>query len=268
MKTRQLAAIYMLALRRLIRSNYVWGVLVLCALPVGIAILIAVTATAHKNAGEAANAYQMMLRTLFIHFIVFFVGNLSGYAVIRQDVDERTLHYLFLQPVKRWTLVLAKFLAFITLSGALCVASIWITYFILVLPQAGGGGLVADLFAKGRFIGLVEESVVVVLGLMAFGSLAMLMASFFKSQAYALFWLLWECGLPYLPSIMKKFTVMHYLQSLLPEPATGMKKMFEMLGEPASTLQSVTVLVGFAVIVTAVAVAFFHLKECIYADAA
>ncbi len=267
MKTRQLFAVYTLALRRLIRSNYVWGVLVLCALPIGISILIAATASEQFSPSGVVVAYQPMLRTLFIHFIVFFVGNLSGYAVIRQDMDERTLHYLFLQPVKRWTLVLAKFAAFISVAGAMCVASIWITYFILVLPQAGPGGLVADLFAGGRLVGLIKESIVILLGLTAFGSFAMLMASFFKNQAYALFWLLWESALPYLPSIMKKFTVMHYLQSLLPEKPTDLRKMFEFLGEQASTLQSLTVLCGFVIVVTAIAVVVFHFKECLYADA-
>ena len=74
------------------------------------------------------------------------------------------------------------------------------SYLVLAVPQFGAGAVVADLFAEGRFIILIKESGVLVLGLLAYGAVALFVGTFFNSALYALFLLAWEMGLPNYPA--------------------------------------------------------------------
>jgi hypothetical protein len=102
------------------------------------------------------------------------------------------------------------------------------------------------------------------MGLLAYGAIAMLMGSFFKSGFYALFIFFWESGLNYLPSSLKLWTVVHYLHSLLPERLTMEKSLYELLGDPASVSLSLGVLCGVSLVIIGIAIACFHFKECLY----
>lgn len=266
MTLRMIGASYSLSLRRLAYSKLMFVNIMLAALPVAIAVLIA-TLNPHKfqNAQDVHAMYEFFLRIFYLHFIIFFVANIFGFAVMRQETEDRTLHYLFLQPVRRWMLIIGKLMAYLTLASGVCITSLWLTYFVMCLPL-GVGPVVADLFGAGRFMILVKESIVLSLGLLAYGALAMLMGSFFKSAFYALLLLGWEAGLPYLPSVLKLWTVTHYLHSLLPERLTEQKKLFELLGEPASALLSLAVLLGVSLVIVGISVGLFRFKECLYGE--
>ena len=61
----------------------------------------------------------MFVRLLYLQFIIFFVGNIFGFAVMRQDQDDQTLHYLFLQPVDRWMVILGKMAAYLVIASGI-----------------------------------------------------------------------------------------------------------------------------------------------------
>jgi len=185
---------------------------------------------------------------------------------MRQEVDDRTLHYLFLQPVPRWVLIVGKTAAYLVLASGVCTVSLWVTYSIMSLSACGVGGTVSDLFGQGRFVILLKESFVLVFGLLAYGSVAMLMGSLFKSGFYALILLAWEAGLPYLPSTLKLWTVMYYLHSLLPERLTEQRKLFELLGEPASVGVSILVVGFVSLVFIGICMALFQFRECLYKE--
>jgi len=269
MKTQQITAVLSISLRRLWRSKLMGACAVLGAIPVLIACLIAFNPHASRHFRDIARVHDMFeiwVRTLFLQFIVFFVAGIFGFGVVRQEMDDRTLHYLFLQPVKRWVLVLGKLAAYLVLASGFCLASLWICYLLMTLALFGPGVVVAELFAHGRFLVLIRESLVLVLGLLAYGSIAMLMGSLFKSGFYALILLAWETGLPYLPSSLKLWTVMHYLQSLLPERPVGANRLFELLGEPAPVWLSILVLVAVPSAFIILCAVLFQRRECLYAE--
>jgi len=269
---RQIVAVFLLSLRRLLRSKFLSAIITLGAIPVAIACLIALSGRPmhQQNVGRIQDVHALLegfLRFLYLHFIVFFGANVLGFAVMRQEYDDQTLHYLFLQPVPRWMLVVGKAVAFVVLASAVCVTSLWVTYLIMTLPRFGLAAVIADLFGKGRFVILAKESLVIALGLLAYGSIAMLMGSLFKSGFYALILLAWESGLPYLPSTLKLWTVMHYLQSLLPERHTDLNRLFALLGEPASVWLSLAVIGGVSGVFIAACAFFYQFRECLYAEA-
>ena len=261
-------AVFRVSLRRLIRTRLLMANVGLAMFPVMIVILSAIFTSkeAFPQINEFHMFYELSLRTAYLHFIIFFVANIFGFAVMRQDLEDKTLHYLLLQPIGRWAIVLGKLGAYLVLSSILCIASLWLVYLIYGLRFFGPAALVADLFAEGRMVILVKESLVLVLGLLIYGAIAMLMGSFFKSGLYAIILLLWEAGVPYLPSVLKNWTATHYLQSLLPDRSVAVPKMFELLGEPASVAMSLTVLLSVSVLMMAIATAIFYFKECNYGN--
>ena len=268
---RTVAAAFALSLKRLVRSQLFLATICLAVFPILITIL-AVFSNAFREFHEEFKtpvqvhlAYEYYLRIFFLHFAVFFIANILGFAVVRQEKDDQTLHYILLQPVPRWVPTLGKLFAYLTLSSAVCIASLWLTYLLLMAPQ-GASGIVRDLFAAGRFVILVKESLVLVLGLLVYGAIAMLMATLFKSGFYALFLLGWESALPYLPSAAKYWTIMHYLQSLLPERLTEQRKLFELLGEPAATWLCLAVIGGVSVVFIALCFVISSFQECLYGE--
>lgn len=267
---RMLRAAFMLSLRRLLRPAALVPQALLAALPLMIVGLIFLATMRHPNKIDSItkihSIYEGFLRTLYLHFIVFFIANIMGSSVMRQDREEQTLHYLFLQPVRRWMLVCGKFLAYFLVSSAICVASLWITYLALGLTFTGSRDVIADLFTKGRFEILLRESLVLMLGLLAYGGFALLMGNFFKNATYSILLLGWEVGLPYLPTTLKFWTISHYLQSLLPVRLNEMKDMFALLGDFAAPAHSYAVLLGIPIVFIGVAIWLFRYKECLYGE--
>ncbi len=265
---RQAVSAFTLAIRRTQASKFLWAALGLAAIPVLIGVLVSVHnwGDSSFNVARVHSTYENLLRMLYLHFIVFFVANFLGFAVMRQEADERTLHYLFLQPVPRWILIVGKTAAYLALASVFCSVSLWLTYLIMSLSAAGVAGTVSDLFGEGRFVVLCKECLVMALGLLAYGSIAMLMGSLVKSGLYALILLAWESGLPYLPSSLKAWTVMHYLHSLLPERLTEQRKILELLGEPASVGVSILVVGFVSLVFIGICIALFQNRECLYKE--
>ena len=268
MLIRQFLASYHLAVHRLARSRFLFVGAGLAAIPLVIAFLLILplSGSAVADLRTAHQVFETFYRTLFLHFVVFFVGSVFGFAVVRQENDDQTLHHILLQPIPRWVLLLGKVGAFWSMAALLCVASLWLTYLTLILGRFGLRVAVADLFADGRAESLAKESLVIVLGLLAYGSIAMLMGSFFKSGFYAVLLITWEAGLPYLPTTIKFWTIMHYLQSLSPNRADAPSRFFDMLGEPASTALSLAVLLGLSLAIVALCLVVFQARECMYTE--
>lgn len=269
MRARMLRAVFSLSLRRLVLAPSLLAHLGIAAVPLFIVTMIYI-GNLHRHRmptiQEIHIATELFLRILYLHFVVFFIANILGSAVIRQERDEQTLHYFFLQPVRRWMVISGKFAAYLIVSGAICVVSFWAVYLALALPAIGTRGVASDLFSHGRFAIMGRETLVLLLGLVAYGAFALIMGGvgFFKSASYALFLLGWEAGLPYLPSTLKFWTFAHYLQSLLPERMIENKEMFELLGEPATTGMSLAVLLGVPALFIGVAILMFRARECQY----
>ncbi len=241
-----------------------WVNLGMAAIPIALALIILF---AGEALGDNSPIYQGFVRILYLHFIVFFVANLFGFAVSRQEMEDRTLHYLLMQPLPRWLLLTSRFAAYLILAGATCVASLWLTYLVLILPGAGVEALMRELFTGGRLMGLVKESAVIVLALGFYGTIAVVMGSIFKSGLYAALLIIWEAGVYYLPHTLKYWTGSHYFHSLLPEKLGAERRLFQLLGEPASVWLSLGVICGVSLALLTVAVLLFHFKECLYSEA-
>ena len=272
MIARQFMAIFSLSLRRMMRSR--WAYLGFAIVPLAVIMLILYFFPESEGLGStkekvntAHQIYESLLRSYFLHFMVFFIANIFGFSIMRSEIDNQTLHYLFLQPINRWLLILGKLSAYLLISSVVCITTLWLCYTLLMLDWVGVGGLFEDLFKGGRGLILIKESLALSLGLLVYGALAMMMACIFKSNAgYGFLLLCWESLLPWLPIALKKGTIMHYLHSLMPERLIAQQQFFSLLGVPTSTFACFMILGCVLLITLVLAMVIYQFKECIYSD--
>lgn len=262
---RALSAALSLSLRRLVRSRFMIGNVLIAGVPLLFAIVVAMWGDIERLS-MANDVHAVLLRTYFLHFATFFLANILGFAVVRQEMESRTLHYLFLAPVPRWIIFSARYVAYLVLIGSLGAFSLVLTYLILAFTVGSIREVTVELLGNGRMVTLLGQCGVMLLGLAAYGAIAMLAGSFFRSGLYTLFLVTWEWTLPYLPQVLKKWTILHYLQSLMPGAEPRMGRLFELLGTPSPIGVSLTVLLSVTAVMLALAMLVFQRRECLYAD--
>ena len=60
----------------------------------------------------------MMIWLLYIRFIVPVLGVFYGTSLIADEVDDKTITYLFTRPIPRGAVLLGKYLAYLVVHGA------------------------------------------------------------------------------------------------------------------------------------------------------
>jgi ABC-type transport system involved in multi-copper enzyme maturation permease subunit len=152
---------------------------------------------------EAVFATAMSL--LYLKFIVPALGVFYGTSLIADEVEEKTITYLFTCPIPRGAIVIGKFLAYLV-----CVTSV-------VLPSAGMVFLVMVPFADmASLLGsFVRDLGVLALGLAAYGSVFLWAGALFRRPVVGglLFVFGWEQLALVLPGYVGRLTIAHYLQT-------------------------------------------------------
>jgi ABC-type transport system involved in multi-copper enzyme maturation permease subunit len=260
-----------LSIRRYLFSRYMWVLIFLGGLPVLFALIYWLRLIVIHSGPlvpkyvELNNIVQTMFRVLYIHFVIFFVANIFGFSLIRKEVDDRTLHLLFLQPVSKVTIILSKYLGFIAVTWIFLSMTFLATYAFFLIPY-GMKSLMKDLFENGRALSLLKECFVMLIALAMYGAFSMMMGSIFKTGGYGLIFYLWETALPYLPSTLKFFTISHYLQALTPEKSAISPRMFELYGTMPSLLRCwITFFILLAVLIT-ITMFLIRRYECKYSE--
>ena len=96
-------------------------VLAMAALPVGLAALISAGAGSDERTND--NFVNALLDGLLISAILPIVALVMASASFGNEVEDKTLSYLVLRPVRRWLVALPKLLAPIIIAGPVLVVS-------------------------------------------------------------------------------------------------------------------------------------------------
>jgi ABC-type transport system involved in multi-copper enzyme maturation permease subunit len=191
--------------------------------------------------------YAVLFRTLILRFVVYFGCVAVFVPLFRGDILDKSLHYYLLAPVKRSTLTVAKYLsglaAAVVLFGAVTVAT-WTLLYV-----AHGPGALAEQFASGSgFVELGSYLLVTVLACVGYGAVFLAAGVFFRSPIVPAIAILgWELINALLPPVLKKISVIHYLESLCPvsiPPDSGIA----LLADPASPWVAVPGIVALATV--------------------
>jgi ABC-type transport system involved in multi-copper enzyme maturation permease subunit len=189
---------------------------VLLGVPVVIAVALRIVETLHASGfrvnGAAINGssiFGMMVWLLYIRFIVPVLGVFYGTALIADEVDDKTITYLFTRPIPRSAVLLGKYLAFLACTVLLVLPSVMLVYFLIV-PVAGGS-------IAAAFPSLVADLGMLSVGLAAYGALFALVGTRLKRPLVVglVFAFGWEPAVLLFPGYLKRLTVAYYLQALV-----------------------------------------------------
>jgi ABC-type transport system involved in multi-copper enzyme maturation permease subunit len=156
--------------------------------------------------------FSQMSFYLYLHFLLPLLAVFVGSAVIADEVEERTLPYLLMQPVRRRNMMLAKTFAGMLTLGILICVSLGCSFTIL----AGASGFAYWL---SHIPGLLQAAAVLVLGTIVYIPLFGIMGGCLKRAVLAglIFTFGWENTVAFFPGNVKLLTVAYYLHTLFPK---------------------------------------------------
>lgn len=186
--------------------------------PVLLAILVRLTGMLSPGSSLRVNGaalggpaiFGMMMWLLYIRFIVPVLGVFYGTALVADEVEDKTITYLFTRPIPRGAVLLGKYLAYLACTSLLILPSVVVVYFLIV--PLGGGSI-----GQG-FPSLLVDLGILAAGLATYGALFALVGARLKRPLVIglVFIFGWEPGVLLFPGYLKRFTVAYYLQALVP----------------------------------------------------
>lgn len=159
---------------------------------------------------------SVMFQIFFLRPGVFFgcVGIFT--YLFRGEFVERSLHYYFLAPVRREVLVVAKYLAGCITAIAFFGGSFLLTFTGMYahFPQFE----VRQFMTAGTGLQQLTTYLgVTVLAIIAWGAVFLWMGIRFRNPIIpAVIFFVWETANAFFPSWLRRFGVLHFLQSLVP----------------------------------------------------
>jgi ABC-type transport system involved in multi-copper enzyme maturation permease subunit len=165
--------------------------------------------------GEDSVIFAGMFLFFFLRGSIFFgcMGIFSN--LFRGEMLGKTLHYYLMAPIRRELLVAGKFAAGLAMALALFVGSTAVSFLLIgrhfgaawseyIWHGPGGGQLGAYVLAAA-------------LACVGYGAVFLLCGLLFRNPMIpaAVVWV-WEGLNPFLPSLLKKVSVIFYLKSLCP----------------------------------------------------
>lgn len=263
---RQTLAILRLEIKKNFLSRRAFLLYLIAGLPIGLLSLFALFRMPLDDAGsfsQLSTAYAAIYGGLILRTLVFFGCAWVFMNLFRGEVVDRSLHYYFLAPVRREVLVVGKYLsgliATIVLFSITTIGSMLILYFSLYPSES------ARFFTNGAGLGhLTAYLSVTILACIGYGAVFLLVGLFFRNPiipGLALYG--WEWINFLLPPFLKKISVIHYLQSLVPVPLS--EGPFAVLVEPTPAWISVPSLLIFTGIVLFLASLHIRRMEISYA---
>ena len=186
-----------------------------------------------------AAIFGLMVWLLYIRFIVPVLGVFYGTSLIADEVDDKTITYLFTRPISRAAVLLGKFVAYLTCTTLLVLPSIVVVYFVVV-PL--GGGSIGEAFPA-----LLADLGMLLVGLISYGALFALVGTRLKRPLVIglIFVFGWEPGVLLFPGYLKQATIAYYLQALVPQAMPtddSIVGLFQVYMEMPSILASLSIL--------------------------
>lgn len=187
-----------------------------------------------------------MIWLLYLRFVVPVLGAFYGTSLISDEVEDRTITYLFTRPVPRGAVIVGKYLAYLVCTGLVVLPSVTAVY-LLITPIAGGS-------IGATFPQLLTDLGLLALGLGVYGAVFALIGALVPRPLVAGLILIfgWEQVALVVPGYLRGFTVAHYLQALVPHAMpqdTTVAAIQSLFSEPPSALSSIASL--GAILVTA-----------------
>ncbi len=192
-----------------------------------------------------ATIYGMMIWLIYVRFLVPVLGVFYGTSLIADEVDDKTLTYLFTRPIQRSAVIFGKYFAYLICTVLLLLPSVLIVFFLVV--PIGRGRTIGQMFPV-----MLTDLGMLALGLAAYGAVFAFVGARLKRPLVAglVFALGWEPAVLIAPGYLKRVTVAYYLQAFvrheMPQdsPASALLQIFREIPAISTSLIGLTIIVG------------------------
>jgi len=166
--------------------------------------------------------FGLVIWGMYLRFIVPVLGVFYGTSLIADEVEDKTITYLFTRPISRAAVLVGKYLAYLGCTVFVVLPSVVIVY-LLIVPLRGSLG--------ASFPDLLKDLLLLGLGLAVYGALFAFVGAAFKRPLLIglVFVFGWEQAALVFPGYLKRFTVVYYLQALVPHamPSDGVVSLIQ-----------------------------------------
>lgn len=204
-------AVFDLSLEGMVWTRRSLLMVALVAMPVVLAVAyrVALASGAEMPPAPPQDLYALVVAVYWVRNVLPLAALFYATALVADEVEGRTLTYLFTRPLTRASLFAGKFAAYLVTALSLALPAAVVTFFLLLTaPRAPGvGAAVGDLF---RDLGVMA------LALVAYGALFALVGVLLKRPVIPglMFLYGWEL-LANLPGYLPRLTLTAWLRSLI-----------------------------------------------------
>src|SRR5215472_4347777 len=216
---RQIGGVLRLELKKTFLSKRGWWVYLLALGPLAITMLhwlVEVTRHSGRHSiGEDTLVFAGLFHFYYLRLGIFFgcVGIFSN--LFRGEMLEKTLHYYYLTPVRREVLVAGKYLAGLASAVVLWCGSTALAF--LTIGRHFGASYNDYIFHGPGLSQLGSYVLVAALACTGYGAVFLMSGLLFKNPMIpAAVVMVWENINPFLPTLLKKISVIFYLKNLCP----------------------------------------------------
>jgi len=218
---RQILAIMRLDLEKNFLGKRAVLVYFLAALPIGLLGLIAILpppAQDWLDFSQFPAIFSVIYNTLILRTVIFFGCAWIFMNLFRGEIVDRSLHYYFLSAVRRDVLVTGKYLSGLVTSIILFTTVTVVCLVLLFFPHFFSAS--TRFFLDGAGLGQLFTYIgITILACIGYGAFFLVVGLFFRNPIIpAMFLYGWEWLNFLLPPLLKKISVIHYLNSLVPVP--------------------------------------------------
>ena len=228
-RLRQLWAVFVLELRRLFRGRDGIGTILFAAAPFVLSAVVVFIRGESVAMGRLEKEFASLFQNLILQVTLYFGCLFAFSGLVRGEQMAKTLHHLFLSPVRREVIILGKYLAALASTSVLFGGFSALSYLVL-LSGAGKSAALSHL-ASGGAARLVAYVLVTTLACAGYGAVFLVFGQWAKNPIFpALAFWGWEHLNFLLPEVLKRLGLIHYLLSL--SPVTVNEGFLAVIGEP------------------------------------
>ncbi len=228
-------------------------------IPVALAVVVRMVMPG--RAEDVAAVFSQILMVFFLTFYIVIISLFYGTSICAEELEGRTLTYLVTRPLSKAGIFLGKYAAYVALMVLMTAASLGLSFFLM------NGQRFRD---PGLYLAFLRDAGVLGLGIVVYTALFAFLGTFLRRAILVglFFGFGWENVIQYFPGSTQKFSVVHYLKSLLPHWSSGGGTLAILLfrlepTEPAAAVLTLTVLTALFLVLGAW---LFRTKEYLFEE--
>jgi ABC-type transport system involved in multi-copper enzyme maturation permease subunit len=218
---RQIAAIFRMEIEKNFlsrRSVLIYLIALLPLFPLALLALVTPPGNEWKDFNQYSVIYSIIYNGLILRTLIFFGSAWIFMNLFRGELVDRSLHYYFLSAMRREVLVVGKYISGLATSIVLFTMTTVVSMLLLYFPHFYSQSV--RYFTEGRGLSqLLTYAGITILACLGYGAFFLVVGLFIRNPIIpALLLYGWEWLNFLLPPLLKKISVIHYLNSLVPVP--------------------------------------------------